>query len=403
MRDRVARLLAERAGGVTIGTFHRTCAEMLRWNAAQAGLDRNFPIFDAADQLAVVRTAMKDLGLTPTQVSPVAARAGISRAKDELRTHFEYAEYAEGHIQEMIARIYRRYEQLLAESGGLDFGDLIMRAVNLLKDSPEVLEYYHNRYRFVMVDEYQDTNRAQYVLVRELCKSHRNLCVVGDDDQSIYGWRGSGHPQLAGVRERISGREGRQARAELPLDRDDPGSGARRRFAASRTQAEEAMDGARGRRRHPRRGGIRRGGRGAPRSHGIAGGRGPGRAARGRRDHVPDQRAVASVRGSLRAGWNRLPACGRDRVLPAAGNQGHAGLSSMRGESERFGELRADCERARAGNRRKDARRAGAMGVVEVDGARRGGPNPAQERRGRSLYARREGVNAAGATVEQAG
>ena len=191
MRDRVARLLAERAGGVTIGTFHRTCAEMLRRNAAEAGLDRNFPIYDAADQLAVVRAAMKDLGLTPTQVSPVAARAGISRAKDELRTHFEYAEYAEGHIQEMIARIYRRYEQLLAESGGLDFGDLIMRAVNLLRDSPDVLGYYQNRYRFVMVDEYQDTNRAQYVLVRELCKSHRNLCVVGDDDQSIYGWRGA--------------------------------------------------------------------------------------------------------------------------------------------------------------------------------------------------------------------
>ncbi len=191
MRDRVARLLAERAGGVTIGTFHRTCAEMLRRNSAQAGLDRNFPIYDATDQLAVVRTAMKDLDLTPTQVSPVAARAGISRAKDELRTHFEYAEYAEGHIQEMIARIYRRYEQLLAESGGLDFGDLIMRAVNLLRDSPDVLEYYRDKYRFVMVDEYQDTNRAQYVLVRELCKSHRNLCVVGDDDQSIYGWRGA--------------------------------------------------------------------------------------------------------------------------------------------------------------------------------------------------------------------
>ncbi len=191
MRDRVARLLAERAGGVTVGTFHRTCAEMLRWNADQADLDRDFPIYDAADQLAVVRTAMKDLGLTPTQVSPVAARAGISRAKDELRTHFEYAEYAEGHIQEMIARIYRRYQQLLAESGGLDFGDLIMRAVRLLKESPDVLGYYRNRYRFVMVDEYQDTNRAQYVLIRELCASHRNLCVVGDDDQSIYGWRGA--------------------------------------------------------------------------------------------------------------------------------------------------------------------------------------------------------------------
>ena len=191
MRNRVARLSVETTGGVAIGTFHRTCAEMLRQNSEIAGLDRNFPIYDSADQLAAIRTAMKNLGLTPTQVSPAAARAEISRAKDELRTHFQYAEYAEGHIQEMVARVYRRYTEILAESGGLDFGDLIMRAVGLLRESPEVLSYYHDKYRYVMVDEYQDTNRAQYLLVRELCKAHRNLCVVGDDDQSIYGWRGA--------------------------------------------------------------------------------------------------------------------------------------------------------------------------------------------------------------------
>ena len=136
MRDRVARLLAERAGGVTIGTFHRTCAEMLRRNSAQAGLDRNFP--DLRRYGPACGGPNGDEGPGPDAHAGLAGRGagGDLRAKDELRTHFEYAEYAEGHIQEMIARIYRRYEQRLAESGGLDFGDLIMRAVNLLRDSP---------------------------------------------------------------------------------------------------------------------------------------------------------------------------------------------------------------------------------------------------------------------------
>ena len=191
MRNRVARLAVDRAGAVSIATFHRTCAEMLRRNADRADLNRNFAIFDAADQLAVIRSSMRDLDLTPTQVSPVAVRAEISRAKDELRTHFEYAEYADGHFQNMAARIYRRYQERMTESEALDFGDLIMRAVRLLRESPEVLAYYQDRFRYVMVDEYQDTNRAQYLLVREICKARGNLCVVGDDDQSIYGWRGA--------------------------------------------------------------------------------------------------------------------------------------------------------------------------------------------------------------------
>ena len=191
MRSRVTALSAERGAGVELGTFHGLCARMLRRFSDRIGINRNFTIFDGSDQTAVVRTAMKDLGLAVSQVSPAGARNAISRAKDELMSHHQFAEHAEGFFQELVAKIYARYEQILKAADGQDFGDLIVSAVRLLREDPEVLGYYQDRFRYVMIDEYQDTNRAQYVLVRELAAARRNLAVVGDDDQSIYGWRGA--------------------------------------------------------------------------------------------------------------------------------------------------------------------------------------------------------------------
>jgi len=191
MRSRVTRLAAERGAGVELGTFHGVCARILRRFADRIGINRNFTIFDGSDQTTVVRTAMKDLGLAVSQISPTGARNAISRAKDELMTHHQFAEHAEGFFEDMVAKIYARYEQILNGADGQDFGDLIVSTVRLLREDEEVLHYYQDRFRYVMIDEYQDTNRAQYALVRELAADRRNLAVVGDDDQSIYGWRGA--------------------------------------------------------------------------------------------------------------------------------------------------------------------------------------------------------------------
>jgi len=191
MRSRVTALSSDRGAGVELGTFHGVCARILRRFSDRIGINRNFTIFDGTDQTAVVRTAMKDLGLAASQVSPAGARNAISRAKDELMTHHQFAEHAQGFFEDMVAKIYARYEQIIGGADGQDFGDLIVSTVRLLREDAEVLGYYQDRFRYVMVDEYQDTNRAQYVLVRELAAARRNLGVVGDDDQSIYGWRGA--------------------------------------------------------------------------------------------------------------------------------------------------------------------------------------------------------------------
>lgn len=191
MRLRVTRLSDHRGAGLELGTFHGVCSRILRRFSDRIGINRNFSIFDGSDQTAAVRMAMKDLGIGASQISPTGARNAISRAKDELMNHHQYAEHAEGFFEEMVAKIYARYEQILKAADGQDFGDLIVSTVRLLREDQGVLADCHKRFQYVMIDEYQDTNRSQYALVRELASARRNLAVVGDDDQSIYGWRGA--------------------------------------------------------------------------------------------------------------------------------------------------------------------------------------------------------------------
>ena len=191
MRLRVTRLSSHRGAGLELGTFHGLCARILRRFSHRIGINRNFSIFDGSDQTAVVRMAMNDLGIGASQISPSGARNTISRAKDELMSHHQFAEHADGFFEEMVAKIYARYEQILKAADGQDFGDLIVSTVRLLREDQGVLADYHKRFHYIMIDEYQDTNRSQYSLVRELASARRNLAVVGDDDQSIYGWRGA--------------------------------------------------------------------------------------------------------------------------------------------------------------------------------------------------------------------
>ncbi|MGQ9572134.1 MAG: ATP-dependent helicase [Dehalococcoidia bacterium] len=190
MRDRIFALLGADIGrDITLGTFHAVCSRILRVDGERIGLSRAFAIYDEADQLAVARQVMQDLGLDPRRTSPRAVLAVISRAKSELATADAYAHLVRDYFQEVVSRVYARYQQALDENNAVDFDDLLMKTVQLFRDHPDVLDKYAQRYLHIHIDEFQDTNIAQYVLARQLASGHGNICVVGDPDQSIYTWR----------------------------------------------------------------------------------------------------------------------------------------------------------------------------------------------------------------------
>jgi DNA helicase-2/ATP-dependent DNA helicase PcrA len=190
MRDRVFGLLgSDIARDITLGTFHAVCSRILRVEGERIGLSRAFAIYDEGDQRAVARQVMQDLGLDPRRTSPRAVLATISRAKSELSTAEAFAQLVRDYFQEVVSRVYGRYQEVLEENNAVDFDDLLMKAVQLFRDHPDVLDKYAQRYLHIHIDEFQDTNIAQYVLARQLASGHGNICVVGDPDQSIYTWR----------------------------------------------------------------------------------------------------------------------------------------------------------------------------------------------------------------------
>jgi len=190
MRDRIFELVGGDIGrDITLGTFHAVCARMLRVDGERIGVSRAFAIYDDADQLAVARQVMQDLGLDPRRTSPRAVLGTISRAKSELATAEAYAQLVGDYFQEVVSRVYARYQEALEANNAVDFDDLLMKTVQLFRDHPDVLDKYAQRYLHVHIDEFQDTNIAQYVLARQLASGHGNICVVGDPDQSIYTWR----------------------------------------------------------------------------------------------------------------------------------------------------------------------------------------------------------------------
>ena len=189
MKDRLQRLVGTRSDALTVGTFHAFCALLLRRDGTRVGLPSNYTIYDADDQLALIKQAMELAELDPKQNPPQAVRSVISRAKSVLKDSQALAQHHQNYFEERCARVYHHYEELLSRNNAADFDDLLMRAVQLLQDHPEVREKYQDRYLYLMVDEFQDTNVAQYRLARLLAGQHRNICVVGDPDQSIYSWR----------------------------------------------------------------------------------------------------------------------------------------------------------------------------------------------------------------------
>lgn len=189
MSGRVERLGTPR--GATLCTFHALCARLLREFADEVGLSRNYSICDRNDQVKLVKEAMTRLEISAEKLSPAGVHAAISNAKNELKTPDAYANRAENPYTKRVANIYREYEKLLASNNALDFDDLLLRTAFLLRDRPEVRELLGRRYRYILIDEYQDTNHAQYLLAHGIAMDHQNICATGDPDQSIYAWRGA--------------------------------------------------------------------------------------------------------------------------------------------------------------------------------------------------------------------
>ncbi len=192
LRERIIGLVGEAGRDVQAGTFHSICARVLRRDGEAIGIDRRFVIYDTDDQQALMKQILKaeDLPLTG-EFRPSGVLGAISRAKNELLDAAFLAEHATNHHEKVIARLARLYGERLRAAGALDFDDLLIEGVRLFDEAPDVLARYQDRWRYLHVDEYQDTNRAQYLWVRALAARHGNLCVVGDDDQSIYSWRGA--------------------------------------------------------------------------------------------------------------------------------------------------------------------------------------------------------------------
>jgi DNA helicase-2/ATP-dependent DNA helicase PcrA len=189
MRARVVAHLGDDANEVALGTFHSLCARFLRIDGNRAGLDRSFVIFDDADQMALMKRVAEALAVDTRRIKERAILSTISRAKSELITPYDYAATTKDYYTEVVARCYERYQQALSENNAVDFDDIIMKFVFLLRDDADMRQKYAGRFLHVLVDEFQDTNIAQYQLAKLLAKGFGNICAVGDPDQSIYSWR----------------------------------------------------------------------------------------------------------------------------------------------------------------------------------------------------------------------
>lgn len=192
MQDRVSRLVGGSEGrDIWVSTFHSMCVRILRRDIERIGFNSNFSILDSTDQLSVIRNCMKDQNLDTKKFEPKAVQAAISAAKNELITPQQYEQKIGDYFEGIVAKIYTMYQNRLRQNNSLDFDDLIMKTIELFKEAPDVLDFYQKKFQYIHVDEYQDTNRAQYMLCRMMADKHHRICVVGDSDQSIYRWRGA--------------------------------------------------------------------------------------------------------------------------------------------------------------------------------------------------------------------
>ncbi|SNX53012.1 DNA helicase PcrA [Thermoanaerobacterium sp. RBIITD] len=191
MKDRVESILGY-AGDLWVSTFHSACVRILRRDIEKIGYDKNFVIYDSQDQKSLITDCIKELNLNEKQYTPKGMLNAISNAKDKMVGPDEYLlEFGNDFRSKKVADVYKLYQDKLKKDNALDFDDIIIKTIELFKNDEDILKYYQNKFRYIMVDEYQDTNKPQYEFINLLASKYRNLCVVGDDDQSIYGWRGA--------------------------------------------------------------------------------------------------------------------------------------------------------------------------------------------------------------------
>ncbi len=188
-----------------IATFHAMCAKILRRESHHLGFSHNFVIYDSQDQLDAVKEAMRRLDISIRDFKPHSVHATISQAKNEIITASEYGNFARGYFQDTVAKIYPEYQKILKENDALDFDDLILHTIKLFQTNKDILQRYQNNFQYILVDEYQDTNRAQYVLTKLLAAKWNNICVVGDFSQSIYSWRGADYRNLSRFKDDFPG------------------------------------------------------------------------------------------------------------------------------------------------------------------------------------------------------
>jgi ATP-dependent DNA helicase UvrD/PcrA len=205
MRERVSHLAGKRSKDVTVGTFHAFCVKVLREHGQALGLPRKFTICDASDQLSAVKSAMRELRVHETTMHPSALMARMSLAKNRMETPEGFLAAGSGGRDQLVGSVWQRYREFLARTRSLDFDDLLLETVRLLAEHEDVRAHYRKRYRYILVDEYQDTNHPQYEIVKQIGGAHRNVCVVGDDDQSIYGWRGADIQKILGFHRDFEG------------------------------------------------------------------------------------------------------------------------------------------------------------------------------------------------------
>ncbi|MEA3286143.1 MAG: UvrD-helicase domain-containing protein [Candidatus Marinimicrobia bacterium] len=191
MRERIKRILGDNLSHVNMGTFHSICARILRREALYIGYEQSFSIYDDEDGQKVVKKILKDLNISTDVIKPNSVFYGIKQFKSKMIFPAEAADLALSTFDEQVARIYAIYQTELKNSSAMDFDDLLLKPLELFEKNPHILKKYQNQFKYIMVDEYQDTNKAQFLFVEALSQKHKNLCVVGDDDQSIYGWRGA--------------------------------------------------------------------------------------------------------------------------------------------------------------------------------------------------------------------
>ncbi len=189
MKERLGEFLDLR--GMWVSTFHAMCSRILRSEIEQMGFTRNFSIYDTADQKKCITAVMNELNLDTTNWRPGSVAASISNAKNEVLSAEEFAEYKSGYYNDVVSKVYTKYQKYLEANNALDFDDLLCKVVHLFKNFPEVLEKYQDKFRYILIDEYQDTNHAQYSITQLLAQRFGNICATGDPDQSIYGWRGA--------------------------------------------------------------------------------------------------------------------------------------------------------------------------------------------------------------------